>query len=75
MPPELLSQYSTIEYTLSRPAQYPPIFLFVVDTCLDKDDLKALCDAIVVGLSLLPPHVLIGLITYGTVVSVDVRNH
>jgi hypothetical protein len=53
---------------LSRPAQVPPIFLFVVDTCLDEPDLKALRDAIVVSLSLLPPFALVGLITYGTMV-------
>lgn len=70
LPTELLPKYTTIEYTLSRPAQVPPIFLFVVDTCLDEDDLKALRDAIVVSLSLLPPYALVGLITYGTMVRV-----
>lgn len=69
LPAELLPKYTTIEYTLSRPAQVPPIFLFVVDTCLDEDDLKALRDAIVVSLSLIPPYALVGLITYGTMVS------
>lgn len=69
LPAELLPKYTTIEYTLSRPAQVPPIFLFVVDTCLDVADLKALRDAIVVSLSLLPPFALVGLITYGTMVS------
>lgn len=68
LPAELLPRYTTIEYTLSRPAQIPPIFLFVVDTCLDDDDLKALKDSIIVSLSLLPPHALVGLITYGTMV-------
>jgi protein transport protein SEC23 len=68
LPAELLPKYSTIEYTLARPAQVPPIFLFVVDTCLDEDDLKALRDAIVVSLSLIPPYALVGLITYGTMV-------
>jgi hypothetical protein len=68
LPAELLPKYTTIEYTLSRPAQVPPIFLFVVDTCLDVDDLKALRDAIVVSLSLLPPYALVGLITFGTMV-------
>ena len=53
---------------MSRPAQVPPIFLFVVDTCLDKEELKALCDAIVVSLSLIPPYALVGLITFGTMV-------
>ncbi len=41
LPAELLPKYTTIEYTLARPAQVPPIFLFVVDTCLEEDDLKA----------------------------------
>ncbi|KAI9509017.1 hypothetical protein F5148DRAFT_1190636 [Russula earlei] len=70
LPAELLPKYTTIEYTLSRPAQVPPIFLFVVDTCLDVDDLKALRDAIVVSLSLLPPYSLVGLITFGTMTQV-----
>lgn len=69
LPAELLPKYTTIEYTLSRPAQVPPIFLFVVDTCLDEDDLKALRDALVVSLSLIPPYALVGLITFGTMVS------
>ncbi len=42
--------------------------LFVVDTCLDETDLKALRDTLVVSLSLLPPYALVGLITYGTMV-------
>lgn len=74
LPPELLPKYSTIEYTLSRPAQFPPIFLFVVDTCLDPDDLKALRDVLVISLSMLPPHALVGLITYGTMVSAFCSN-
>ena len=68
LPAELLPKYTTIEYTLARPAQVPPIFLYVVDTCLDEDDLKALRESIVVSLSLLPPHALVGLITFGTMV-------
>jgi len=68
LPAELLPKYTTIEYTLSRPAQVPPVFLFVVDTCLDAEDLKALRDALVVSLSLIPPYALVGLITFGTMV-------
>ena len=69
---ELLPKYTTIEYTLSRPAQVPPIFLFVVDTCLDEEDLKALRDAIVVSSSLILPYALVGLTTYGTIVSTSI---
>ncbi|KAI6096439.1 hypothetical protein EDD16DRAFT_1698162 [Pisolithus croceorrhizus] len=67
LPTKLLPKYTTIEYTLSHPAQVPPIFPFVVDTCLDQEDFKALCKAITVSLSHLPPHALMGLITFGTV--------
>ncbi|KAJ9109569.1 GTPase-activating protein S23 [Naganishia adeliensis] len=70
LPPELLPKYTTIEYTLSRPAQVPPIFIFVIDTCLDEDDLKALKETIVISLSLLPPNALVGLITFGTMAQV-----
>ncbi|KAF4618445.1 hypothetical protein D9613_009986 [Agrocybe pediades] len=56
LPPELLSQYSTIEYTLPTATLKAPIFLFVVDTCLDDDDLAALRDTIILGFSLLPPQ-------------------
>lgn len=67
-PLELSPAFSTIEYKLSRPASAPPIFLFVVDTCQEEDSLKALKDSLIMSLSLLPPHALVGLITYGTMV-------
>ena len=70
LPAELLPKYTTIEYTLSRPAQIPPIFLYVVDTCVDEDELKALKETLIVSLSLLPPNALVGLITYGTMAMV-----
>ncbi|KAL7424541.1 GTPase-activating protein S23 [Cryptotrichosporon argae] len=70
LPAELLPKYTTIEYTLSRPAQVPPIFVFVVDTCVDEDELKALKETLVVSLSLLPPNALVGLVTFGTMTMV-----
>jgi len=69
LPAELLGAYTTIEYILSRSPGFPPIFLYVIDTCLDEDDLKALKESILVSLSLLPPQALVGLITFGTTVS------
>lgn len=71
LPAELLPKYTTIEYTLSRPAQIPPIFLYVVDTCLDEEDLSALKAAIISSLAVLPAHALVGLVTYGTMVSLS----
>ncbi|KAL9037711.1 MAG: hypothetical protein Q9214_005577, partial [Letrouitia sp. 1 TL-2023] len=70
IPPELHPQSTTIEYQVPRPAPSPPIFLYVVDACQEEDSLKALKDSLVMSLSLLPPHALVGLITYGTMVQV-----
>lgn len=75
LPAELLPKYTTIEYNLNRVAQIPPIFLYVVDTCLDDEDLKALKDALIVSLSLLPPYAWVGLITYGTMVCIILSSH
>ncbi|KAL5499189.1 SEC23 [Sanghuangporus vaninii] len=70
LPPELLPKYTTIEYTLARPAVVPPIFLFAVDTCLDEEDLKALRGALAAAIGMLPPNALVGLITFGTMTQV-----
>jgi protein transport protein SEC23 len=70
IPPELHRDSTTIEYKLSRPAPTPPISLFVVDTCQEEDSLKALKDSIIMALGLLPPHALVGLVTYGTMAQV-----
>lgn len=69
-PLELSPAFSTIEYKLARPVSAPPIFLFVVDTCQEEDSLKTLKESLIVSLSLLPPHALVGLITYGTMAHV-----
>ena len=68
LPAELLPKYTTIEYTLQRLAPVPPIFLFVVDTCLDEEDLKALRGALAAAVGMLPPTALLGLITFGAMV-------
>lgn len=49
----------------------PPIFLLVVDTCVEDDELSALKDSLQMSLSLLPPNALIGLITFGRMVQVS----
>lgn len=68
LPAELIQNFSTIEYTLRRSATVPPVFLYVMDLCLDDEDLQALKESLVLSLSLLPPDAMIGLITYGTTV-------
>lgn len=69
-PAELIPAFSTIEYTILRSQCLPPIFLLVVDTCLDDEELVALKDSLQTSLSLLPPNALIGLITFGRMVMV-----
>ncbi|KAI9500626.1 GTPase-activating protein S23 [Coemansia spiralis] len=75
LPPELHPQFTTIEYGLSRHSPVPPVFMFVVDTCLELDELKALKDSLILALSLLPPHALVGLITFGTMVQLHELGH
>ncbi|KAM8946061.1 protein transport protein Sec23B isoform 3-T3 [Pelodytes ibericus] len=69
-PAELMPQFSTIEYIVQRGPQTPLIFLYVVDTCLEEEDLQALKESLQMSLSLLPPDALVGLITFGRMVQV-----
>lgn len=69
-PAELIPQFSTLEYTIQRATCLPPVFLFVVDTCLDEEELQALKESLQMSLSLLPPSALVGLITFGKMVQV-----
>lgn len=48
----------------------PPIFLLVVDTCLDDEELGALKDSLQTSLSLMPQNALVGLITFGRMVQI-----
>eukprot|EP00890_Picochlorum_soloecismus_P005474 jgi/Picsp_1/5928/NSC_03285-R1_transport protein len=71
VPAELFPQCSTIEYSLPRPgAVCPPAFLFVVDTCVAEDELKACTTAIQQALTMIPEYALVGLVTFGTHVHV-----
>lgn len=57
-------------YFLKRGPQMPLIFLYVVDTCMEDEDLQALKESMQMSLSLLPPTALVGLITFGRMVQV-----
>lgn len=73
LPAELIPQYATCEYDLQTvPAQGPPCFLFVIDTCITaaKEELAELADSLQQAMNLLPQDSLVGLITFGTNVSV-----
>uniref|UniRef100_A0A7N6B9G3 Protein transport protein SEC23 n=1 Tax=Anabas testudineus TaxID=64144 RepID=A0A7N6B9G3_ANATE len=53
-----------------RGPQVPLVFLYVVDTCMEDEDLQALKESLQMSLSLLPPTALVGLITFGRMVQV-----
>lgn len=69
-PAELIPQFTTVEYELQTQPTGPPVFLFVVDTCLDEEELAHLRDALQQIFNLLPEEALVGLITFGTLVNV-----
>jgi len=73
LPAELIPNFATIEYAVTRPAAGPPVFLWVIDTCVDEAELQALKDSLEQVLQLLSstaPNALLGLITFGTVCEV-----
>lgn len=70
LPAELIPAFSTMEYQLQRTAALPPVFLFVVDTCLRDDQLQPLKESLLVAMGLLPSTAIVGLITFGSTVQV-----
>ncbi|KAE8301184.1 Germ cell-specific gene 1-like protein [Larimichthys crocea] len=60
--------YIKRRYINRRGPPAPLIFLYVVDTCLEEEDLQALKESLQMSLSLLPPNALVGLITFGRMV-------
>ncbi|KAJ3277055.1 GTPase-activating protein S23 [Terramyces sp. JEL0728] len=65
-----MQDYLTMEYRLNKPPAGPPVFVFVVDTCLREEDLKSLKDSLIVSINLLPQNALVGLVTFGTMAQV-----
>ena len=72
LPPELVQQYTTIEFEINSVAPSgPPTFLFLVDICIDEEQqLAELRDSLQQTLNLLPEDSLVGLITFGALVHV-----
>ncbi|KAJ8626048.1 hypothetical protein MRB53_019355 [Persea americana] len=73
LPAELFPQYTTIEYQSPSPSPSPatpPVFFFVVDTCIIEEELSFLKSALSQAVDLLPDNSLVGLITFGTNVHV-----
>lgn len=85
LPAELMPNCTTIEYALPQtlvnratlsvagptPSQLlSPVFLFVIDVCVDQDELQKLKDSLIQTLDLLPRNARVGIITFGSVVQV-----
>lgn len=70
LPAELFPHYTTIEYHDNTLSPSPPVFVFVVDTCIIEEEMAFLKSALSQALDLLPDHSLVGLITFGTFVHV-----
>lgn len=85
LPAELMPSVTTIEYSLPQtlanratlavaaptPAQLlNPVFLFVIDVCVEQEELQKLKDSIAQVLELLPSNAHVGLMTFGTTVQV-----
>lgn len=65
---ELTPNFTTIEYVLPDRAQFPPTFLFLVDTCITENEHAALKALLLETVQLLPPKSLVGFMSYGTLV-------
>lgn len=46
LPAELIPHYTTLEYELPGRMASPPVFLFVVDTSVDEEELDELKDSL-----------------------------
>ena len=66
----MLSSHIIYIIFLQRKQNQQPIFVFVVDTCVDEEELNALKESLTISLSLIPPSALVGLITFGKHVQV-----
>ncbi|XP_039007327.1 protein transport protein SEC23-like [Hibiscus syriacus] len=73
LPCELYPQYTTVQYTLypdpNNPAnasQLPPVFVFVLDTCMIEEELGFAKSAMKQAIDLLPENSLVGFVSFGT---------
>ncbi|KAF6133982.1 hypothetical protein GIB67_040746 [Kingdonia uniflora] len=72
-PAELFPQYTTVEYAAFGPESgpaLPPVFLFVLDTCVIEEELGFVKSALQQAIVLLPEKALVGFISFGTQVQV-----
>lgn len=65
---ELLPEYTTIEYILKFPPTYPPVFFFVIDTCVSPKELASIKSILLQVMEYVPKSSLVGFITFGTII-------
>jgi protein transport protein SEC23 len=72
LPAEHFPQFTTIEYLSSAQTGLvpPPVFMFVVDTCMVEEEIVYLKSALAQAVELLSDNSLVGFITFGTYVQV-----
>lgn len=58
-------QYPTVEYVLAGEQPMTPVFLFVVDCCIDRDELEAMKLQLSRAVEWLPPDARVGFMTFG----------
>ena len=70
LPAELFNENCTVEYKLNIKQANPPIFIFLIDTAVEEDELNQLKESIQDVIQNLPQECQIGIITYGRMCNV-----
>ncbi|KAG2726359.1 hypothetical protein I3760_01G108300 [Carya illinoinensis] len=78
LPGELYAQYTTVQYSLSQNPNpnpnltptLPPVFLFMLDTCMIEEEMGFVKSALRRAIGLLPENALVGFVSFGTQVQV-----
>ncbi|KAI3822994.1 hypothetical protein L1987_10597 [Smallanthus sonchifolius] len=71
VPAELYPQYTTIEYAFPNSDTHPPpVYVFVLDTCMIEEELGFARSALQQALEFLPENALVGFVSFGTQVQV-----
>lgn len=70
IPLELHEKATTVEFVNSQYPTRPPIFIFLVDTCIQEKELEHLKSNLMEAVTRLPQNSLVGFITFGSFVRI-----
>lgn len=70
LPIELMPENTTVEYKLNKKEANWPIFIFLVDTAVEEEELNELKESIQQTINNLPQECSVGIITYGKMCNV-----